>query len=89
MTEIKDMDYAELELRVLAQHPRKCTVWSTPTVSAAEADRLFRAFNPAGNNQIEKAHFLKLQGTTTGRFKATPNIKEVDSDTNTGSTSSD
>ena len=56
-TEIKEMDYAALELRVLAQHPRKCTLWSTPTVSAAEADRLFRAFNPAGNNQIEKAHF--------------------------------
>ena len=33
MTEIKEMDYAALELRVLAQHPRKCTVWSTPTMN--------------------------------------------------------
>ena len=72
--EIKEMDYAELELRVLAQHPRKCTVWSTPTVSAAEADRLFRAFNPAGNNQIEKAHFLKLQGL----IEVEPRLKEYE-----------
>ena len=41
----------------MAPRERIVKVWSTPTVSDEEASRLFHRCNPAGNNQIEKAHF--------------------------------
>ena len=53
-------DFQQAEWDALCTTPsreRIVKVWSTPAMEAAS--RLFHRCNPAGNNQIEKAHFQK------------------------------
>lgn len=79
---MSDSQKAEYEaLCAMPSRERIVKVWSTPTVEQREAESFFCQMAAAGDNQIEKAHFLRSrqeQAETVGHSAGF--IEAVDAD---------